>query len=145
MSRNVLLTDVLLVFGRKWSAGRTDETTARPFSGDSQLASIPLVLDMVHHNPGEKRYISQFNDPELIKRMGYAGKVYFLFDSPMPAAEWQRVDERLMPEGSPVRKWEDDRARMIDDEIAACKRAGLKIYAMSDMNFESIGKKIQHG
>jgi hypothetical protein len=51
----------------------------------------------------------------------------------MLAVDWQSVDKSLMPDGSAEKKWVDERAEMIDGEIAACKKAGLKIYAMSDL------------
>jgi len=109
----------------------------RAKAGDGAAATppdpIPLILDMVHHNPGGKRYESKFNNPETLEKMGYNGKVYFLFDSPMLAVDWAGVDPEICPEGSEYRKWVDAKAKLIDGEIAACKKAGLKIYAMSDL------------
>ena len=53
---------------------------------DATVENKPLfVLDMVHHNPGESLYESSYNDPAVLKEMGYNGKVYYLFDSPQLA------------------------------------------------------------
>ena len=52
----------------------------------------PLILDMVHHNPGDTPYESAYNNPAVIKKMGYNGKVYFLFESPALAINWESVD-----------------------------------------------------
>jgi hypothetical protein len=43
----------------------------------SAQSSIPQahILDMVHHNPGEARYQSRYNDPAELAKMGYGGKV----------------------------------------------------------------------
>ncbi len=106
------------------------------FSGCAQTAasrSKPLVLDMVHHNPGEARYVTRYEDPRVIRGMGDNGKVYFLFDSPMLAVNWESVDPAIFPPGSPGRAWVDAKAAEIDVQQAACKQAGLKVYAMSDL------------
>ncbi len=93
----------------------------------------PLILDMVHHNPGEKPYQSAYNNPAVIKEMGYNGKVYFLFESPTLAINWESVDKDILPKGTPDRKWVDKKAKEIHKMHAACKAQNMKIYAMSDL------------
>jgi hypothetical protein len=93
----------------------------------------PLILDMVHHNPGEKPYQSAYNNPDVIKEMGYNGKVYFLFESPTLAINWESVDKDILPKGTPDRKWVDQKAKQIHKMHAACKAQNMKIYAMSDL------------
>jgi hypothetical protein len=95
--------------------------------------SRPFVLDMVHHNPGEARYETPYEDPAVIRQMGYNGKVYFLFDSPTLAVDWQSVDPDVFPAGSPGRAWVDKAAARIDAEHTAAKAQGLAVYAMSDL------------
>ena len=92
-----------------------------------------LILDMVHHNPGEKLTESKFEDPQVVRETGYNGKVYFLFDSPTLAVNWESVDPAILPKGSPDREWVDQKAARIDAQHAACKAAGLKVYAMGDL------------
>ncbi len=93
----------------------------------------PLVLDMVHYNPGEARYETSYENPAVIREMGYNGKVYFLFDSPTLAVNWESVDPDIFPAGSPGRAWVDEVATRIDAEHAAAKAQGLSVYAMSDL------------
>lgn len=93
----------------------------------------PLVLDMVHHNPGETPYKSAYNDPAVIKEMGYNGKVYFLFESPALAINWETVDADILPKGSKEREWVDNKAAQIKKMHAASKAQGMAIYAMSDL------------
>jgi hypothetical protein len=95
--------------------------------------STPLVLDMVHHNPGEEPYKSEFNSPEFINNMGYNGKVYFLFESPALAINWESVSPDILPKGSEERTWVDAKAAQIKQMHKACKAQGMDIYAMSDL------------
>ncbi|MFI3294310.1 MAG: hypothetical protein SNI70_12450, partial [Rikenellaceae bacterium] len=94
---------------------------------------FPLILDMVHHNPGEALYESAYNNPETIKKMGYNGKVYFLFESPMLAINWESVDSDILPKGSEERKWVDQKAEQIRSMQAASTNAGLTTLAQSDL------------
>ncbi|MHA7944822.1 hypothetical protein ACJOV8_017225 [Formosa sp. 3Alg 14/1] len=93
----------------------------------------PLILDMVHHNPGEAPYKTAYNDPAVIKEMGYNGKVYFLFESPALAINWESVDKDILPKGSEDRKWVDAKAEQIKKMHAQCKAEDMAIYAMSDL------------
>lgn len=101
--------------------------------GITAFGAEPLVLDMVHHNPGEPLYKSAYNDPAMIQKMGYNGKVYFLFESPMLAINWESVDKDILPKDSPDREWVDAKAELIRKNLARCKELGMKTYAMSDM------------
>ena len=92
-----------------------------------------LILDMVHHNPGEAPYKTDYNDPSVIKEMGYNGKVYFLFESPALAINWESVDEDILPKGSKERTWVDDKAMQIKKMHADCKAQDIAIYAMTDL------------
>ena len=103
-------------------------------SMEAQTNSVkPLVLDMVHHNPGEAPYQSAYNDPAVIKEMGYNGKVYFLFESPALAINWESVDADILPKGSEERAWVDNKAKQIREMHASCDAQGMTIYAMSDL------------
>jgi hypothetical protein len=93
----------------------------------------PMILDMVHHNPGEPRYETRYENPAVIKEMGFNGKVYYLFDAPTIAINWESVDPEIFPKGSPGRAWVDAKAAQIDGQLAFCKAAGIQTYAMADL------------
>jgi hypothetical protein len=101
----------------------------------AQTAAPPrlLMLDMVHNNPGEEPYRTRYNDPAVLRGMGYDGKVYSLFESPMLAVNWESVDPDIFPAGSAGRRWVDAKAAQIDAQHARCQAAGLAAYAMADL------------
>ncbi len=98
-----------------------------------QEYKLPLVLDMVHHNPGEPTYESSYNNPAMMSSMGYNGKIYFLFESPMLAINWESVDKNILPEGCEDREWVDNKAMQIKTMQANCTQAGLLTLAQSDL------------
>jgi len=100
---------------------------------DKEEKSAPFILDMVHHNPGDEPYQSAYNNPGVIKEMGYNGKVYFLFESPALAINWESVDKDILPKGTDDRKWVDDKAAQIKKMHNECINEGIQIYAMSDL------------
>lgn len=101
--------------------------------GEPESVDDLLLLDMVHHNPGDTPYNSAYNDPAVLKEMGYNGKVYFLFESPMLAITWETVDADILPPGTDDRAWVDAKAAEILAYHADCKANGMKIYAQSDL------------
>ncbi len=98
-----------------------------------QEYKFPLVLDMVHHNPGEATYKSAYNNPAMANSMGYNGKVYFLFESPMLAINWESVDKNILPKGTADRQWAEKKASEIKALQATCTQAGLLTLAQSDL------------
>jgi len=99
----------------------------------AQSKPLPIVMDMVHNNPGEAMYESKFNDPEVLKSMGFNSKSYFLFDSPMLAIDWDELDPDILPKGSADREWAVKKAHRLDSLYTDCKKKGIDVYAMSDL------------
>ena len=100
---------------------------------NNRLQSPLILLDMVHNNPGEPPFQTRYNDPGVLKQMGYTGKVFFLFESAQLAVNWETVDPSILPAGSPDREWVDKKAAELDKKYAAAKAAGLQVYCESDM------------
>lgn len=99
----------------------------------AQVKPLPYIIDMVHNNPGDAMYVSKFNDPKVLKKMGFNSKSYFLFDSPMLAINWDKLDPNILPKGSPDRAWVENKAHRLDSLYTDCKKNGIDVYAMSDL------------
>lgn len=94
---------------------------------------LQYIMDMVHNNPGEALYESQYNRPDVLTGMGYNSKCYFLFDSPALAINWDDFDKDILPLGTPEREWVDKKAARLHLLFNNCKKKGLNLYAMSDL------------
>ncbi len=98
-----------------------------------QAMKAPILIDMVHNNPGERPFETRFNDPVLLKELGYTGKTYELFESAQFGIDWSSVDPEIFPEGSKERQWVDAKGAELDKLYSATKAAGLNVYCHTDM------------
>jgi len=96
-------------------------------------AQFPYIFDMVHHNPGEVHFVTNYNDPQVIKSIGVNGKVFFLFESGVMGINWSTFDPAVLPVGTADRTWVDAKAAEINKDYDAAKAAGLQVYCMSDL------------
>ncbi|MBN2063536.1 MAG: hypothetical protein JW745_01955 [Sedimentisphaerales bacterium] len=100
--------------------------------GVAESSGEKLCLDMVHHNPGEPLFDSQFNDPKLMKNMGYNGKVFFLFESATLAVDWREYEPSIKMSQDEI-AWTNAKKAAITQKYAQAKAAGLSVYCMSDL------------
>ncbi|MBN9298191.1 MAG: hypothetical protein J0I41_14345 [Filimonas sp.] len=91
------------------------------------------VLDMVHHNPGEPLTTSVFTDPAYLKQSGYNGQVINDFVFAHAALTFDKFDKRIFPQGSKEREWVLNAAKHVRENIAAAKKAGIKVYYFTDI------------
>jgi hypothetical protein len=91
---------------------------------------LEFVMDMVHNNPGEARYVTKYNGPNYLKTEGFNAIVpqwhincAITFDNYKQNVVRPKTDER---------KWIDNKAAWIDTKIAECKKAGINIYPFCD-------------
>lgn len=92
--------------------------------------ALPFIMDMVHNNPGEKPYDTKYNDPGYLTSEGYNGMVPRWFVS--CAITYDNFKKNTIPQKSEERKWIEQEAAKIDMKLAACKKAGIKVYPFSD-------------
>lgn len=92
-----------------------------------------LILDMVHHNPGEELTKTSFTDPHKLVTYGYNGIVYNDFVFAHAALTFDKFDSTIFPVGSQERAWVDNASKKIRADIAAAKKAGLKVYYFTDI------------
>lgn len=92
-----------------------------------------IVMDMVHHNPGEAMTKSKFLDPSFLKTDGYGAKVFFLFEAAQFGIDWKNFDSSLFPDTTKAGQWVTKKAEVIHTKYNAAKKEGLQVYCMLDM------------
>ncbi|MBD5366176.1 MAG: hypothetical protein HDR82_04065 [Bacteroides sp.] len=92
-----------------------------------------IVMDMVHHNPGEAPTRSAYLDPGYLGSIGYDAKVFFLFDAAQFGIDWNDFDPGIFEPGTPAAEWVQVHADSITAGYDAAKKAGLDVYCMLDM------------
>lgn len=91
--------------------------------------SLPYILDMVHNNPGEKPYVTKYNDPDFLKSQGFTGAVTHWHIN--CAITYDNYRKNLLPQGE-EREWIESRAADIDRKLAEFHRAGIAVYPFTD-------------
>lgn len=92
-----------------------------------------VVMDMVHHNPGEAMTESKYLDPAFLKENGYGAKVFFLFEAAQFGIDWKEFDSSLFPDTTKAGEWVAKKAEVIHEKYNATKKEGLNVYCMLDM------------
>lgn len=102
-------------------------------SPTASATSKPFLMDLVHDNPGEPPFVSAFNDPAALRRMGYDAKCFQLFDSALLGLTWERFDPAIFPPGSEGRLWAERKAEDLGARYRRVKDAGLQVFCMADL------------
>lgn len=100
---------------------------------------LEFVHDMIHNNPGLAKYETQYNDPVFLKKRGYEGKVFDLFECAQYALDFHKLDEAhperasVFPEGDIQHRWIVEKANALKEEYLSMVQNGINVYFMMDM------------
>lgn len=89
-----------------------------------------LVIDMVHHNPGEAPFETRYLDPEFLAGLGFNGQVFKHLNC---VATFAASGADCFPAGSAERAWLDAFTPGIAGAITRAKSAGLKVFHHVDL------------
>lgn len=101
-------------------------------NGDAYTRSLSIITDMVHDNPGEAAYVTQYDDCSFLSLRGYNGKVFFLSEAAQLAIDWQDYDPNVFPVGSAGYNWVQNKKTELHEKYGEAKEEGLKVYFMMD-------------
>jgi hypothetical protein len=107
-----------------------ENNTENMNNNNSDADKNRLILDMVHHNPGELMFESQFTNPLFLKKFGYSGIV--ISSHVQAVATLKNSDARIPPPSSDENSWIEAYATKIQKQISDAKEAGLLCLAWSD-------------
>lgn len=86
---------------------------------------------MVHNNPGEPPFQSQFNDPSFLKSWGYTGQAPRTFFQ--AAITYDHFDRSVLPAGSTERGWSEKLGTRLDALLNAAAAAEIPVYPFTDV------------
>ncbi|WP_372772410.1 hypothetical protein [Mangrovibacterium sp.] len=96
-----------------------------------QTTRYPVLLNMVHHNPGEPLFTTNYTKPEYIKQLGYNGQVpKFEIQCALTYDRWNTT---AVPENSEERLWIERHAAKIDLMVNAAGEAGVPMFPFMDV------------
>ncbi len=101
-------------------------------NGDIYTRCLSVRTDMVHDNPGEDAYVTQYDDVSFLAQRGLSGKVFFLSEAAQLAIDWQAYDPKVFPADSEAYGWVQDKKAELHEKYGEAKEQGLKVYFMMD-------------
>ena len=90
-----------------------------------QGTSSKYIMDMVFNNLGLPPRVSEFNNPEYVKEMGFNGMTPHWYVQ--CGITYDSLEEDIIPENSDERKWIEANAVKLNKKIKDAKKAGVKI------------------
>lgn len=91
---------------------------------------LTYILDMVHNNPGEKPYVTKYNDPYYLKSQGFNGAVTHWHIN--CAIDYDNYKKNLVPRKSEERKWIENKAEEIERKLKEFEDDGIDVYPFTD-------------
>lgn len=90
-----------------------------------------ILLNMVHHNPGEPQFLSRYTDPNFISGLGYMGQVPKI--EVQCGLTYDKWKTDIIPQRSEERFWIERHAASVRMYLKRVKDAGLEALPFTDM------------
>lgn len=90
-----------------------------------------VLLNMVHDNPGEAPWITDYKNPAALKRLGYTGEVVKM--EPQCGLTFDRYAPGVVRQQSEERIWIERKAAEFRKFLAIAKKSGMPVYPHLDM------------
>ena len=124
----LLLLSFLSCKTSKINESSNNEGSVRQQSGSDRY---PLLLNMVHHNPGEPHFETQYTEPAFIKELGYNGQI--------PKIEIQcgltydDYENNVVPEETDEKMWILRHASSVRTQIDIAEKVNMPLYPFTDV------------
>ncbi|MFI3269160.1 MAG: hypothetical protein SNG14_00935 [Rikenellaceae bacterium] len=103
-------------------------------SAASKRSSEPrydMLLNMVHHNPGEPLFTTRYTQPPFVKSLGY--NIQVIKREVQCGVTYDRHPEYAVPYGSEEREWIERHAAAVRIQMKQIKDEGLQNIPFTDM------------
>ena len=90
---------------------------------------MKFIMDMVHDNPGEERFKTEFRKPEKLIEYGYNTQVFKHLNT---IAEFEFYDEDFFPTQE-SRQWMNKMTDIVKKEVFDAKKSGLMVMSHIDL------------
>lgn len=127
MKRHVVIRLLIMLVAGVTAAEQRDEGAAAPEKG----SRFPLLFNMVHHNPGEPQFVTQYDEPGYLKQLGYNGQIPKL--SPQCGLTYDNAFPGLIAEPSEERMWIERHAQSVRLDVEYARRLGMPLYPFTDV------------
>jgi len=97
----------------------------------AQQRRFPILLNMVHHNPGEPPFVTRYDEPGYLRQLGYNGQIPKL--SPQCGLTYDKAFPGVLGEPGEERMWIERHAHSVRLEIENARNQGMSLYPFTDV------------
>ncbi|MFS4466490.1 hypothetical protein [Maribacter sp. 2210JD10-5] len=100
-------------------------------NAQKSMDRYPVLLNMVHHNPGEPHFETKFTQPEYIQALGYTGQVPKIeIQCGLTYDDWE---DNVVPEGTAEKMWILRHAAEVRTRLAIAEKNKMPVYPFTDV------------
>lgn len=101
------------------------------FADSGNERRFPLLLNMVHHNPGEPQFVTHYDEPGYLKQLEYTGQIPKL--SVQCGLTYDKAYPGLLAEPSEERMWIERNAHSVRLDLEYARRLEMPLYPFTDV------------
>jgi hypothetical protein len=90
-----------------------------------------MLLNMVHHNPGEPPFVTRYDEPGYLKQLGYSGQIPKL--SIQCGLTYDKAFPGVLSEPGEERMWIECHAHSVRLKIENARNQGMPLYPFTDV------------
>ena len=98
---------------------------------EKETKRFPVLLNMVHHNPGEPNFETQYTEPAYLKEKGYTGQVPKI--EIQCALTYDRWEDNIIPEKTDEKLWIERHAAKVAMLIDIAEKSDMPLYPFTDV------------
>lgn len=91
---------------------------------------LKYIMDMVHNNPGEKPFVTKYNEGPFLRSQGYNGIITHWYVN--CAITYDQFEKNIVKKKTAERMWIEKKRKSILGKLDSLKRAGLCVYPFTD-------------
>ncbi|MBN1543303.1 hypothetical protein JW992_14270 [candidate division KSB1 bacterium] len=96
-----------------------------------QTRRFPLLLNMVHHNPGEPPFATRWDEPGFLRQRGYSGQIPKLY--PQCGLTYDQAFPGVLSEPGEERMWIERHAHSVRLKIENARKQDMPLYPFTDV------------
>jgi len=108
-----------------------NKVTDTPRANQVDSPRFPMLLNMVHHNPGEPPFLTRYDQPGYLKELGYTGQIPKIHIQ--CGLTYDKAFPGILPDPGQERMWIERHAYSVRMLMENARKQAMPLYPFTDM------------